>query len=407
MRRVSTQKWIGSKWRPRLATVVVAILIMVMALPLVGLFFFRLYENQLIRQTEAELIAQGAALAAIYAQEIRDAGIAIEKLGAAVPAERDNPDSPYRPIEPSLDLASDRVLPTRPAATAATVDPAFAAIGARLSGILAETQKTTLAGFRLLDPNGVVIAGREEIGLSLGAVAEVRAALAGRYASALRQRISDEPPPSLYSVSRGTRVRIFVAMPVAVDGKVAGVVYLSRTPNNIVKHLYGERGKVGLAAIAILGGTLLIGLVFLRTVSRPIYALMERTKRIAAGDREAIRPLDHHGTREMAALSDAFLDMAEKLHARSDSIQTFATHVSHELKSPLTAIQGAAELLRDSGSAMDEAERRRFSNNIVTDAGRLNLLVRRLLDLARAENLAPSGESTSLSAALALLPAEA
>lgn len=53
---------------------------------------------------------------------------------------------------------------------------------------------------------------------------------------------------------------------------------------------------------------------------------------------------------------------------------------------------------------MDEAERRRFSDNIVTDAGRLNLLVRRLLDLARAENLAPSGESTSLSAALALLP---
>ncbi|WP_287100293.1 ATP-binding protein [Mesorhizobium sp.] len=380
-----------------------------MALPLVGLFFFRLYENQLIRQTEAELIAQGAALAAIYAQEVRDAGVAIEKLGAAVPADSaTDPDSRYRPIEPRLDLASDYVLPARPPAITATApDPAFAAIGARLSGILAETQKTTLAGFRLLDPNGVVIAGREEIGLSLGAVAEVRAALAGRYASALRQRISDEPPPSLYSVSRGTRVRVFVAMPVAVDGKVAGVVYLSRTPNNIVKHLYGERGKVGLAAIAILGGTLLIGLVFLRTVSRPIYALMERTKRIAAGDRDAIRPLDHHGTREMAALSDAFLDMAEKLHARSDSIQTFATHVSHELKSPLTAIQGAAELLRDSGSAMDEAERRRFSNNIVTDAGRLNLLVRRLLDLARAENLAPSGESTSLSAALALLPAEA
>ncbi|TGV73738.1 two-component sensor histidine kinase, partial [Mesorhizobium sp. M2D.F.Ca.ET.145.01.1.1] len=94
-----------------------------------------------------------------------------------------------------------------------------------------------------------------------------------------------------------------------------------------------------------------------------------------------------------------FLDMATKLQARSDSIQTFATHVSHELKSPLTAIQGAAELLRDSGGTMDEAERRRFSNNIVTDAGRLNLLVRRLLELARAENLAPSGESTTVNAA--------
>jgi signal transduction histidine kinase len=407
MRRLNARS--GDKWRPRLATVVVAILIVVMALPLVGLFFFRLYENQLIRQTEAELIAQGAVLAAIYAEDVRQAGIAPEKLGAPMAAEAGrgaSTNEPYQPVEPRLDLASDTVLPTRPAPVAANADPTFAAIGARLSAILVQTQKTTLAGFRLLDPSGVVIAGREEVGLSLGNVEEVREALAGRYASALRLRIPDQPAPPLYSVSRGTRVRVFVAMPVEVEGRVAGVVYLSRTPNNIVKHLYGERGKVTLAAIAIVGGTLLIGLVFLRTVSRPIYGLIERTKRIAAGDRTAIKPLDHHGTREMAELSAAFLDMAQKLQARSDSIQTFATHVSHELKSPLTAIQGAAELLRDSGGAMDEAERKRFSGNIVTDAGRLNLLVRRLLELARAENLAPSGESTSLDAALALLPTD-
>ncbi len=400
MRLTASQKWIGRKWRPRLATVVVAILILVMGLPLVGLFFFRLYENQLIRQTEAELIAQSAVIAAIYAQDVREAGIPADKLGVPVPASRGNVNYPYLPIEPSLDLASDTVLPTRPAAIPATIDPAFAAIGARLSGVLDATQKTTLAGFRLLDPRGVVIAGRDEVGQSLADVPEVRGALAGRYASELRLRIPDQPTPPLYSVSRGTRVRVFVAMPVAVDGHVAGVVYVSRTPNNIVKHLYGERGKVTAAAIAILGGTLLIGLVFLRTVSRPIYALIDRTKRIAAGERDAIRPLNHHGTREMAELSAAFLDMAEKLQARSDSIQTFATHVSHELKSPLTAIQGAAELLRDSGATMDEAERRRFSNNIVNDAGRLNLLVRRLLELARAENRAPSGESTSVHAAL-------
>ncbi|TPI37735.1 HAMP domain-containing histidine kinase [Mesorhizobium sp. B3-1-9] len=399
-------RWLSKeRWRPRLATVVVVILILVMALPLVGLFFFRLYENQLIRQTEGELIAQGAVVAAVYASEVRAAGIAPERLGAPVSADpaRDN-NYPYDPIEPRLDLASDDVMPSRPAALPATPDPAFAAIGARLDGILDETQKTTLAGFRLLDPRGVVIAGGDEVGQSLGEIEEVRTALSGAYASELRLRIPDQPTPPLYSVSRGTKVRVFVAMPVELDGRVAGVVYLSRTPNNIVKHLYGERGKVTLAAIAILGGTLLIALVFIRTVSRPIYALIDRTKRIAAGDRDAIRPLDHHGTREMAALSAAFLDMAQKLQARSDSIQTFATHVSHELKSPLTAIQGAAELLRDSGGAMDEAERRRFSNNIVTDAGRLNLLVRRLLDLARAENLEPSGDSTTLHAALASLP---
>jgi signal transduction histidine kinase len=412
MRLTASSRWVGRKWRPRLATVVAGILVLVMALPLVGLFFFRLYENQLIRQTEAELIAQGAAIAAIYARDVRDAGIPAQRLGVSIPRDDaagagQSPETGYLPIEPRLDLASDTVGPTRPAAMQSSADPVFAAIGARLSPILEATQKTTLAGFRLLDPRGVVIAGRGEVGQSLAEVEEVRAALGGRYASALRLRIPDQPAPPLYSVSRGTRVRVFTALPVAVDGKVAGVVYLLRTPNNIMKHLYGERGKVTAAAIAILGGTLLIGLVFLRTVSRPIHALIDRTRRIAAGERSAIRPLDHHGTYEMAELSAAFLDMAEKLQARSDSIQTFATHVSHELKSPLTAIQGAAELLRDSGGAMDDAERRRFSDNIVTDAGRLNLLVRRLLDLARAENRTPSGESTSIAAALALLPAEA
>jgi len=59
-----------------------------------------------------------------------------------------------------------------------------------------------------------------------------------------------------------------------------------------------------------------------------------------------LRPLKRHGTSEFARLSQSFLDMARRLNTRSSFISTFATHVSHELKSPLTSIQGAAELLR-------------------------------------------------------------
>jgi len=151
-----------------------------------------------------------------------------------------------------------------------------------------------------------------------------------------------------------------------------------------------------IVAATVLGVTLLIGFVFVRAITRPVCELMERTTRIAAGDGAAIRPLPHHGTREMAELSKAFLDMARKLQTRSDTIRTFATHVSHELKSPLTAIQGAAELLRDSGDEMDPATRARFQNNIVADAYRMNRLVRRLIELARAENAGFTDETTSL-----------
>jgi signal transduction histidine kinase len=392
------------KWRPRIRTVVLAILLTVMALPLVGLFFFRLYENQLIRQTESELIAQGAVIAAIYAGEIRNAGVKPDELGTEVVDDQTaDAGERYRPIEPQLDLAVDPVLEPRPNSVSASPDAELAGIGEKLSSILAAAQQTTLAGYRLLDHNGVVIAGGGEIGRSLAHVDEVRAALSGSYASVLRKRVRDEPDPSLYSISRGTKVRVFVAMPVVVDNKVAGAVYLSRTPSNIVKHLYGERWKVLLAAITVLGTTLLIAFVFVRTISQPIHELIGRTARIAAGDRDAIRPLSHHGTQEMAELAAAFLDMARKLQARSDTIQTFATHVSHELKSPLTSIQGAAELLRDAGDDMDRATKTRFHDNIVADADRMNRLVRRLIELARAESSNLTSETSSLAEALNVL----
>lgn len=100
----------------------------------------------------------------------------------------------------------------------------------------------------------------------------------------------------------------------------------------------------------------------------------------------AIRAPDHHGTRELAMLSQGFLDMAERLYDRTDYIATFAAHVSHELKSPLSSIQGAAELLRDAADEMSERERQKFLDNVIADAQRLTALVERLRELARADN---------------------
>ena len=110
----------------------------------------------------------------------------------------------------------------------------------------------------------------------------------------------------------------------------------------------------------------------------------------------------------MAELSAAFLDMAEEAAgAVGRYLSTFATHVSHELKSPLTAIQGAAELLRDCGSAMDEAEARailrqhRRRRRPAQPAGAPAASSWRA---PKTRNL--SDESTSLAEAVALLPAD-
>lgn len=385
------------KWRPPVRLVIAAILIAATALPLTGLFFFRVYENQLIHQTEGELIGQSAAIAAIYRLMLEEADTPADAPGKPVPAGGGD-DFPYHPVSPVLDLATDHILGRRedgrPADSSAS--PAYQRIGTRLDAVLGWTQDKTLAGFRVLDPRGVVIAGRDEKGLSLAHVAEVKRALAGVPASAMRMRVSDSPDPPLYSVSRGTKVRVFVAMPVVLGDHIAGVVYASRTPSNIVKHFYQERGKLLLAGIVVVLAVTGLGFVAARTLTRPLIELTGRTRAIAQGDRTAMQPLAHHGTAEMAELSDSFLAMARQLQARSDHVANFASHVTHELKSPLTSIQGAAELLRDGGDDMTGEERRRFLDTIVSGTERLALLTGKLRDLARAETAITGDESTRL-----------
>lgn len=394
---------VQQKWRPPLALMVFVLVASVLVLPLLGVFFFRIYENQLVHQTEAELIAQSAALAAMVQREVRQAGIPLERLGSDVGAQPATIVDGARPVVPSLDLAAQDLRGPRPDAVPGPApDPAFVAIGAAMAPVLLETQRATLAGFRLLDPNGVVIAGRGEAGLSLAHVDEVAEALRGTPRAALRLRVSSRPPPPLYSLSRGTGLRVFLAMPVIHEGRIAGVVYASRTPSNVFKHLYDERRKFIIAGLAIVLLSLLIGMAFHRTITRPVRALIARTKAIEAGDTSAMRPLSGHGTAEFAELSHSFLSMAESLKRRSDFIATFAAHVSHEMKSPLTSIQGAAELLRDDIGAsppMSADEQRRFLGMIIADTTRLSAIVQRLRELARAE-AQPTGGMVTLAALL-------
>jgi signal transduction histidine kinase len=379
------------KWRPSLSLVVFLVLASVLLLPLFSLYFLKVYQNQLIQQTEAELIAQSAALGAVFHREVETSIPKDTALGTAVPPVVPKPsDEPYQPIWPTLELVNESVLPPRPEARTPSMpaDPAFVALGARMMPDLIATQNVTLAGFRLLDPHGIVIAGREEVGLSLAHLQEVAEALQGHFSGALRVRISKHDQPSLYSMSRGTGMRVFTAMPVIARGQVAGVIYASRTPSNVFKYLYELRGKLALAILCMIVPTLLIGFLFHRTITEPMRELVERTNLIGKGDRDALRPLKRHGTSEFARLSQSFLGMAKRLNTRSSFISTFATHVSHELKSPLTSIQGAAELLRDDVDSpnMDDEDRRKFLDNIIADTDRLAKISGRLRDFARAEN---------------------
>ncbi len=385
----------------------------VLILPLGSIFFFRIYENQLIRETETELIAQSVFIAEIFKRELRQSlGDKADAYGLELKKKRPykkrrlrrrkKKPSRYTPLAPQLDLAIGPIFPPRPDGMVPPIPPDETATkaGIALVGLLLEAQRTTLAGIRVLDFNGAVIAGSNETGLSLAHMTEVARGLAGHYKSVIRQRISDEPPPSITSISRGTGIRLFTVYPIISNDRLWGAVYLSRTPRSILKHMFAEKYKVMLAGLFILLATLFIVFITSWTIARPIYRLIERTKNIAAGDRRALEEFRVPGTKEMALLTRSFADTARSLQERSSYIRNFASHVSHELKTPLTSIRGAAELLDEHFDEMTQKERRRFLGNILDDSDRLKHLVSRLLELAQADSFTPSAEKCDLRLAL-------
>jgi signal transduction histidine kinase len=388
---------------PSVRTILLIVNLTVLLLPMGGFLFFRIYENRLVHESETELIAQSAVMAALMKKAILSTVAHPETFGARLaPPPPPSPHGKFTPVFPQIDLASSPLLPPRPDGekTAGAAAPQMLEIGWALTEIFIEAQKTTLAGMRLLDWRGVVIGGREDIGLSLAHVEEVQRAMKGSYASALRRRISDEAPPPLASISRGTGIRIFSVYPVVYKDRLWGLVYLSRAPSNILRDLYAEHDRVLLLAATLLSITLIIGLLTSLTISWPIKTLIRRAERMAEGDEAAMTPLPHPGSHEIAQLSRSFSDMARAVHQRSQYIRNFAAHVSHEFKTPLTSIQGSAELLGEHMNAMSEEERARFLNGIIENTDRLKRLVSRLLELARADNITPTGAVIDLQSVL-------
>ncbi len=403
-----TRPAVPQKFRPSVAMILIAVNITILVLPLGSLIFFRIYEVRLIHETEAELISQGAVLSAAYRQALKRHMPDHSRYGTPLTGKplADASDR-YQPVPPQIDLARDDLLPPRPDPEPTNVAAGTQTIsaGIELTQLFFAARRTTLSGMLLLDHQGIVVGGANWAGHSLAHVAEVQRALSGTYHSVLRQRISDQPPPSYASISRGTGVRIFAAFPIIEGTRVWGVVYLSRTPNNILKHLYASRERAIALGLAILTLTLLLAWITSRTLLRPIYGLSEQARALAETKSGVLKPLPHYGTREVAALGQSFMNMAEALEKRSQYIRDFATHVSHEFKTPLTSIRGSAELVAEHHVEMSDDDRARFLGNIQADAARLKSLVDRLMELAKSDNPLPLTETMDLAQALQAIAA--
>lgn len=384
--------FVRAHWPPlRLRVILLSVLMFAAILPGVSAIFLRVYENTLVRQTEAELVAQTAALSATA-----EALWPGSRLLPATPQDRERPDY-YQPEPATIDLRSTPVLPPRPSpAQAATPpDPEAQATAARLAPIMDETGRTTLASIILLDRHGVVVAGHG-LGGSWSDLPEVRAALAGNARTVLRRNAGYHPRYSMEWLSRASALRIHHARPIVVNGRVEGVVLTSRSPRALFRGIYQDRGKIALGILGTLGVIAVLALLVSRGIARPIEALSRATRDVTSGSGQ-VPPAPATAAVEIRALYEDFGVMAEAVERRSRYLRDFAAAVSHEFKTPLAGIQGAVELLQDHGETMSPDERRRFLGNIAGDGQRLSALVSRLMELAKADMARPeAGLSTDI-----------
>jgi signal transduction histidine kinase len=132
--------------------------------------------------------------------------------------------------------------------------------------------------------------------------------------------------------------------------------------------LLGAGVAVLLAVIAAFG--------LARAIARPVGRVAEATQRLAAEGKAAAVPVE--GSRELAALASSFNDMADQLERARAAERAFLLSVSHELKTPLTAIRGYAEALAEGVLPPEEG-----IETIQREAVRLEALVQDLLQMAR------------------------
>jgi len=149
------------------------------------------------------------------------------------------------------------------------------------------------------------------------------------------------------------------------------------------RHLGGleELGRPLLwsALIALLVGVLLAWLIS-RSVSRPLRAITTATERIAEGDLDV--KLDVQGPTEVMQLAERFERMAAEVKTSRQAQRDFIANISHDLKTPLTSIQGFSQALLE--GVADDPERAKRSAQIIHDESlRMGRLLEQLIDLAR------------------------
>lgn len=231
---------------------------------------------------------------------------------------------------------------------------------------------------RLVTADGrVLFASREA-----GSVADGSASI--NYASQVGGRLLDGEPPEEFEVSTAAPFQL-------ADGRTAQLV-LSRSFRSVNSVIWAERKKLAGISLVIAAVMVVAGWWIAAKLTESLERLTRHAQAVRDG-KPSQPPVSQ--AREIAELGKAFEEMRDALEGRQHA-ERYTQALAHEVKAPLAAIRGAAELMDES---MPEEQRRRFLGNIRSESARIEKIVERLLELSSLEARKTLGQTETINVA--------
>ena len=157
-----------------------------------------------------------------------------------------------------------------------------------------------------------------------------------------------------------------------IHGQVQGI----RQTISIIRYTSAATCMLGILI------ALLVSFLVSRKITKPLYEMNEAAKQLAKGDFDQQIEVTDSG--EIGQLTETFNSMASALKRYEDTRQSFIGNVSHELKSPLTSIQGFIQGILDGTISSDEQQA--YLEIVLSETKRMNSLIMDLLDLVKIES---------------------
>ncbi|KAF2389680.1 two-component system sensor histidine kinase CreC [Pseudomonas frederiksbergensis] len=169
-----------------------------------------------------------------------------------------------------------------------------------------------------------------------------------------------------------------VGAPIRDNGQIIGVVTVAKPNSSLQPYVDRTERRLFAYGAGLIGLGLLFGALLSWWLSAALRRLTAYAQAVSEGRRVEV---PHYRGGELEQLATAVEQMRTQLEGKA-YVERYVHTLTHELKSPLAAIRGAAELLQ---GEMPLSQQQRFVSNIDSESARMQQLIERLLNLAQVE----------------------